>query len=94
MAFANAITDRIVFESKERVQHFHTKPPVVTETSLGRSILVPWYEAALLAYFIEDELAVRMSTPQTFRDGLARSINLGAIPPGGVDIAISRTKLV
>jgi hypothetical protein len=53
MAFANAIADRVVLESEQSVQHLYTEPPVVAETSLGRSILRAWDEAALLAYFVE-----------------------------------------
>lgn len=94
MAGANPFANCVVFECKQSMQHLHSKPPVVAETSLGRTILVPWYEAVLFTYFIEDKLAMRMSTSQTIRYGLARPINLGAIPPGGVDIAITWAELV
>lgn len=94
MAGANPIANCVVFECKQSMQHLYTKPPVVAETSLGRPVLVPWYEAALFAYFIEDQLTMGMPTSQTIRYGLARSINLGAIPPGGVDIAITWAELV
>ena len=94
MASADPIADYIVFQGEESVQHLYTKPPVVAETGLGRPVLVSWYEATLFAYFIEDQLTMGMPTSQTIRYGLARPINLRAVPPGGVDVAITRAEFV
>jgi hypothetical protein len=94
MAFADRIADGVMLKSEQSVQHLYTEPPIVIETCLWCPILGPWNKPALFTYFIEKQLAVRVPTAQTSSHGLARSINLGAVPPGGIDIAIAWAGLV
>jgi hypothetical protein len=90
VAFANLVADGIVLESEQSVQHLDTQPPIVAETSLRGSILGAWYEAALFAHFVHEQLAMRVPTSQTARDSFAGAVYLRSIPPTGWKAQVSK----
>ena len=94
MPFADRITDGVVLEGKESVQHLYAKPPVVREACLGSAIDVAPQEDLFVADSVEDEFAVVVVVSETRGDKLTRAIDLRAVPPGGVHVAVARTCFV
>lgn len=90
MAFADLVTDGVVLECEQSVQHLDAEPPIIAESGPGCTILVAWYEAVLFAYFVQDQLTVRMTASQTGCDSLARAIYLRTIPPKLWGVQVSR----
>jgi hypothetical protein len=90
MALPNLVADDIVLESEKSVQHLDTQPPIVAETSLRRSILGAWYEAALFAHFVHEQLAMRVATSQTAGDSFAGAVYLRSVPPAEWKAQVSK----
>jgi hypothetical protein len=87
--FADRITDGVMFESEQSVQHLNTQPPIVVEACLGSAVAVARQEDLLAANSVEDEFAVLVMVPETRRDDFARAIYLRAVPPRSVHVAIA-----
>ena len=94
MAIADRITDSVVLESKQSVQHLYAEPPVVVEACLGSAIVVARKEDLFPTDSVEDKFSVLVAVSQTRRDNLTRAVDLGAIPPGSVHVAVSRACVV
>ena len=92
MAIADRITDSVVLESKQSVQHLYAEPPVVVEACLGSAIVVARKEDLFPTDSVEDKFSVLVAVSQTRRDNLTRAVDLGTIPPGCVHVAVSRAR--
>lgn len=89
MPSTNLITDGVMLKSEKSVQHLHAQPPVLVESRLRRTVASTRKEHFLLTDSVEDKLALMVVVPQSGCDDLARAINLGAIPPSRVQVAVA-----
>jgi len=86
---AQLVADGVVLARKQGVQHLHASPPVVVQARQDVSVGIA-REEGLVPALVEGQLPVGVLTAQALGDGFAGAVDLRAVPPCGVFVAVSR----
>lgn len=84
---AQLFADGVVLAREEGVQHLHASPPVVVEARQDVSVGVA-REEGLVPALVEGQLPVGVLAAQALGDGFAGAVDLRAVPPCGVFVAV------
>src|SRR4051812_22620098 len=88
MPGAEHVADGIMLQCKQRMQHLHSDPPIVTEARLHVTCGIA-REKRFFAILDKGQFAIFVFGTEGLCNGFAGSVNLRAIPPGRVCVFIS-----